>query len=1128
MPNMQFPANIIVPSLNGKSGFSITGIASTDQSGFSVSSAGDVNGDGFTDIIIGAPEASTLDGTSYVVFGKNGLGTSGTISLSSLQGNNGFSIVGAVLGNSGYSVSSAGDINADGIDDILIGAPYAFADQGAVYVVFGKVGIANTGKFSLSNINGNNGFVITGFPPVTQGGWSISGIGDINADGIADIIIGAPYIYSSGGYVGTSGICYVLFGGAGIGSSGAFSVSHLNGNNGFNITGISTNDAAGATVSGAGDVNGDGVADLVIGAPFALSQTGSSYVIFGKNGIASSGTISLSKLNGNNGFVISGFHTASSGGWSVSGIGDVNADGVADLIVGAPCFSPCTGGGMSYVIFGMSGLGSSGILNLSNLNGSNGFSITGSYAGEQVGSFVTGAGDINGDKITDFVVISVTGENYVVLGKVGIGSGGTLSLSTLTGSNGFSVYVDGSVAGAGDFNKDGISDLLFGNPTASPAGKNSGISYVIFGEKTAPLTLLQNQLTIREAQTVILSSQNLNVTNPSNPSLDPALLFTVTNSMFGMFSLVNSSTPLSNFFQQQIREGQIKFVHDGSPWKPIYMFTIGYSGMLAATLPQSGTITFQQSFTLTRNNLIINQGQSVLLTPVNLNASDLYNSANNPSLLFSINNIQHGYFALISSPTIAITSFTQAQITGSKIEFVQDGTAYPPSYNVTLSNGAASLPPRSSIITFHAFPILVNNKLTIIQGQTITVSSNNLSATDQNSSLSLTFIITNISHGHFELSTNPGVSITTFAQAQIQSGYVKFVSDGSGTGPSYSVSVSDGTIVTSPQTATITFSLNLPPTLINNGLSVQQGQSVILTSRDLSAVDSDGDSLTFTISNIQHGFFALVSDPTNAITSFSQAQIQSGSIEFVSDGGSLPPSYSVSVSDGYSNTAPVLAAIIFTPASPTISGDSSSNSSTVRNSIIGGVVSGVIGLAFLALKLFLTYRATNSLQKILAGEESDTEKKQADYYKEVIRPIVNKVFERMKTTSFLGYRSEKDTKAYISAIETIIGKLIKLGVDLNLKQMEPSQQNIVLNEIAKQIRKQVVLAHSYCSKATLYGFFKPEATPQQIEDKVDIIAEDIQKELNHSKQSASQPSSVAKDDNNDIELSDLKIQASKL
>src|SRR4051794_3607880 len=158
----QFPANIDLSALNGTTGFKLSGVAAYDYSGFSAASAGDVNGDGFADLIIGAPgvQSSGLSGTSYVVFGQAS-GFAANIDLSSLDGTTGFKLRGAAAGDhSGFSVASAGDVNGDGFADLIVGAGSADPNgsaSGASYVVFGKAsGFA--ANVDLSSLDGLTGF----------------------------------------------------------------------------------------------------------------------------------------------------------------------------------------------------------------------------------------------------------------------------------------------------------------------------------------------------------------------------------------------------------------------------------------------------------------------------------------------------------------------------------------------------------------------------------------------------------------------------------------------------------------------------------------------------------------------------------------------------------------------------------------------------------------------------------------------------------------------------------------------------------------------------------------------------------------------------------------------------------
>jgi 2C-methyl-D-erythritol 2,4-cyclodiphosphate synthase len=180
-----------------------------------------------------------------VVFGGTNVGADGNFDISSLDGSNGFVINGIEANdNLGWSVSSAGDINGDGIADLIIGAPgnkttYARNDSSKSYVVFGGTNIGEGGSFDLSLLDGSNGFVINGINPSDYSGLSVSGAGDINGDGIADLIIGAPGTDYNGSY---SGSTYIVFGGAGVGAGGSFDLSSLDGNNGFVLNGIAAGD----------------------------------------------------------------------------------------------------------------------------------------------------------------------------------------------------------------------------------------------------------------------------------------------------------------------------------------------------------------------------------------------------------------------------------------------------------------------------------------------------------------------------------------------------------------------------------------------------------------------------------------------------------------------------------------------------------------------------------------------------------------------------------------------------------------------------------------------------------------------------------------------------------------------
>lgn len=340
--------------LNGANGFRIKGLAGNDGQGYSVASAGDMNNDGFGDLVISAPQADPLGrdtaGAVYVVYGKAG-GFGAELDLATLNGANGFRVQGAADGDGlGEAVAAAGDIDGDGFDDLLIGAagasPGGRFEAGSVYILYGAAGAAAVVDMAapaarvtrIDGQAGNDGL-----------GDAVAAAGDVNGDGYGDFLIGAPGA-DAGGRI-DSGSAFLIYGRAG-GLGATLALSGL-GAGGVRLDGPGPGALAGAALA-AGDLNGDGLTDLLVGAPGAdianRTDNGAIYALL-TNVAGFPAAFDLAGLNASYGSVFWGAANGDGAGGSLSSAGDLNGDGYADFLVGAQFGGPGDGGA-AYVIYG--------------------------------------------------------------------------------------------------------------------------------------------------------------------------------------------------------------------------------------------------------------------------------------------------------------------------------------------------------------------------------------------------------------------------------------------------------------------------------------------------------------------------------------------------------------------------------------------------------------------------------------------------------------------------------------------------------------------------------------------------------------------------------------------------------
>jgi hypothetical protein len=428
----------------------LVGENATDWAGGSIADAGDVDGDGFDDILVGASYSDaggSSSGVAYLLYGP--VTADRDLSLAEAR------LVGAEAGDhAGSSVSGAGDVNGDGLADILVGATFGGTDEtgtGAAYVVFGPV----VGDLDLASADVS----FWGEDAEDQVGSSVSEAGDVNDDGLADLVIGGPGV--DGDYADV-GAAYLVYGP--ISEDCFLSASDAK------LLGEGMDGDAGGAVSAAGDVNGDGFADILVGDPGSVViSSGTAFLLLGP--ITADSDLSAAGVS------LLGEYTGNDAGGCVSQAGDVNADGFADILVGARYNAE--GGyrsGAAYLLYGP--ITEDRSLALADVK------LVGEAASDYAGA-VSGAGDLDQDGFADFLV----GAPGSDLG--GTGSGSTyLFYGPITGDRSLSLAdaqfvgehagdAAGGVSSAGDVDGDGFGDILLGAYESGDGGGYSGAAYLV-------------------------------------------------------------------------------------------------------------------------------------------------------------------------------------------------------------------------------------------------------------------------------------------------------------------------------------------------------------------------------------------------------------------------------------------------------------------------------------------------------------------------------------------------------------------------------------------------------------------------------------------------------------------------
>ncbi|MEW6515319.1 MAG: FG-GAP-like repeat-containing protein [candidate division FCPU426 bacterium] len=417
--------------------------AESDQAnanfGWMVSSAGDVNGDGYNDVIVGARGYDAM-GRVYVYHGSaSGPSLAPDWTAAGDQ-------AGAYFGN---AAAAAGDVNGDGYGDVIISAhwyTHGETNEGMVYVYHG----------SATGLSATPDWTAEGDQASAYFGTSLAGAGDVNGDGYADVIIGAPN-YDHG--EADEGQVFVYCGSAsGLGSTPAWTAE---------------SDQAiaqmGSCVASAGDVNGDGFSDVIAGAPFysnGESREGRAFVYHGYAGglyVTPAWTTESNQVNAYLG--------------ACASAGDVNGDGYGDVVVGAYFYDNGeVNEGSAYVFHGSaSGLGSTPV-----------WTAESNQADARFGQSVASAGDVNGDRYDDVMIGAPNfSDGETNEGRAFIYYGGATGLAGasawMTGGNQANARFGWVATGAGDVNGDGYGDTIVGAPYFSNSESNEGRAFVYLG-----------------------------------------------------------------------------------------------------------------------------------------------------------------------------------------------------------------------------------------------------------------------------------------------------------------------------------------------------------------------------------------------------------------------------------------------------------------------------------------------------------------------------------------------------------------------------------------------------------------------------------------------------------------------